>query len=101
MLEFTLREAFQKTHIIAMVEEIQDEIKEKFGVSVENIENPDIYWHNAYKVKIERAVPEIGYDVPFEFVDEKPPRGRNFYYLRVSQLNGQMAWSSPIWVYCS
>jgi len=101
MLEFTLREAFQKTHIIAMVEEIQDEIKEKFGVSVENIENPDIYWHNAYKVKIERAVPEVGYDVPFEFVDEKPPRGRNFYYLRVSQLNGQMAWSSPIWVYCS
>ncbi|MCK4308344.1 DUF3604 domain-containing protein, partial [candidate division WOR-3 bacterium] len=24
--------------------------------------------------------------------------GRSFYYLRVSQLNGQYAWSSPIWV---
>ena len=24
--------------------------------------------------------------------------GRNYYYLRITQINGQMAWSSPIWI---
>lgn len=98
ILEFTLREALQKTHILAMVEEVQRDIEAKFGVKPNEVENPDIYWHNAYKIKVERAVPEVGYNVPFEFIDDNPPKGKNFYYIRVSQLNGQMAWSSPIWV---
>ena len=34
----------------------------------------------------------------FDYRDEAAPSGRNFDYVRVSQLNGQMAWSSPIWV---
>ncbi len=31
-------------------------------------------------------------------LDDAPPPGEHFYYLRVSQDNGERAWSTPIWV---
>ncbi|MCL4425739.1 MAG: DUF3604 domain-containing protein, partial [Firmicutes bacterium] len=34
-------------------------------------------------------------------VDETPPPGLHFYYLRVRQGDGEMAWSSPVWVVVS
>ena len=37
-------------------------------------------------------------DVEFTFVDGDPSRGENYYYVRVQQVDGQIAWSSPIWV---
>ncbi|MEM1294939.1 MAG: hypothetical protein AAGH89_06205 [Verrucomicrobiota bacterium] len=32
------------------------------------------------------------------FVDENPVSGENRYYLRVEQVDGNMGWTSPIWV---
>jgi hypothetical protein len=32
------------------------------------------------------------------FTDESPASGENRYYLRVEQKDGNMAWSSPVWV---
>ena len=37
-------------------------------------------------------------DVSFEFSDAEPTPGENYYYVRVQQDDGQIAWSSPIWV---
>ena len=37
-------------------------------------------------------------DVSFSFVDEEPVSGEVHYYVRVQQADGQIAWSSPIWV---
>ena len=37
-------------------------------------------------------------DVNFEYVDEAPPAGEAYYYLRVIQSDGEMAWGSPAWV---
>ena len=37
-------------------------------------------------------------EVTFRFVDTQPPSGEQHYYVRVQQADGQMAWSSPIWV---
>ncbi len=34
----------------------------------------------------------------FTFRDNDPPPGESYYYVRVDQANGQLAWSSPIWV---
>ncbi len=34
----------------------------------------------------------------FEFTDRNPPPGESWYYARVMQEDGQIAWSSPIWV---
>jgi len=51
-------------------------------------------------------------DVAFEWTDEEPldevnlpptlycDRPFTFYYLRVTQADGEMAWASPIWVLC-
>jgi hypothetical protein len=37
-------------------------------------------------------------DVAFEFMDSDPAPGESYYYIRVTQVDDQMAWSSPIWV---
>ena len=33
-----------------------------------------------------------------EFADQTPPAGRTYYYVRVQQMDRNLAWSSPIWV---
>ncbi len=97
--QFTAREALSRGRIVAFVEEAQARAKEVFGLNPEDIENPrDSFWHNAHKIKIHRAVPESAYCKTVEFVDDDPPQGWSWYYLRISQVNGQMAWSSPIFV---
>ena len=39
-------------------------------------------------------------EIRFEWEDSAPPQSDkiNYYYVRVTQQNGQMAWSSPIWL---
>jgi hypothetical protein len=34
----------------------------------------------------------------FTYVDNAPPQGESWYYVRVAQLDRNLAWSSPIWV---
>ncbi len=40
----------------------------------------------------------IGESVHLEFADSDAPDGGCYYYVRVSQVDGEMAWSSPVWV---
>ncbi|MDQ6700375.1 MAG: hypothetical protein M3Z36_09330, partial [Acidobacteriota bacterium] len=37
-------------------------------------------------------------NVDFAYVDQSPRPGESYYYLRVMQLDGNLAWSSPIWI---
>jgi hypothetical protein len=37
-------------------------------------------------------------EVTFEYMDPNPGSGETYYYVRVIQVDDQMAWSSPIWV---
>jgi hypothetical protein len=37
-------------------------------------------------------------DVHFEYADEAPPAGEAYYYVRLIQSDGEMAWGSPAWV---
>jgi len=96
----TLAEALAGSQVTGFMDEAKAEIQERFLLRPEEIENPDAFWHNGYKVKVHTAIPEAGYTAVVEWVDEDAPPGLNWYYVRVSQLNGQMAWSSPIWVEC-
>jgi hypothetical protein len=34
----------------------------------------------------------------FEYVDNEAGKGAHWYYVRVEQANGELAWSSPIWI---
>ncbi len=37
-------------------------------------------------------------EVSFTYIDNQPQPGDSYYYVRVIQVDDQMAWSSPIWV---
>ncbi len=95
---FTLEELLKRGMVIALKEEAMRMISQQFNLSPEDIENPDVYWHHAWKVKVHRAIPQEAYHVKIRFKDKSLRDGRNYYYLRVTQANGQMAWSSPIWI---
>ena len=49
-------------------------------------------------IRIHRLVFEEHYKTAFTLSDAGEKGGADWYYLRVKQANGQMAWSSPIWV---
>jgi hypothetical protein len=42
--------------------------------------------------------PGNGPDLQFEYAKTEPPKETDFYYLRVIQTDGEMAWSSPVWI---
>ena len=37
-------------------------------------------------------------ELEFSYVDNDPPAGESWYYIRVEQENGELAWASPVWV---
>ncbi|MCL5745554.1 MAG: hypothetical protein M1541_16790, partial [Acidobacteria bacterium] len=37
-------------------------------------------------------------DFEFEYIDKSPKPGENYYYVRVMQQDGNLAWSSPVWI---
>jgi hypothetical protein len=40
--------------------------------------------------------------VTLEYTDEKPKTGQTaLYYVRLEQTDGEVAWSSPVWITCT
>jgi hypothetical protein len=39
-----------------------------------------------------------GWEMNFEYGKTEPPRDTDYYYIRAIQKDGEMAWSSPIWI---
>ena len=63
-------------------------------------ENKSVYPFGAYAgaFYLSRAVAEPHFHVALNWDDAASQGPRDYYYIRVFQKNGQMAWSSPIWV---
>ena len=97
-VQFTLGEALARTQLWADLEGIQREVGQRFAMTPQEIENPDVYYHNAYKLRVVQAVPQAAFETAIELVDPDSPAGESSYYLRVSETNGQAAWTSPVWV---
>jgi hypothetical protein len=38
-----------------------------------------------------------GREAELTFTDREPLEGRSYYYVRVLQADGEIAWSSPVW----
>jgi hypothetical protein len=48
---------------------------------------------------LKRFVPDTkSPDFAANFTDDGPVEGENRYYLRVEQADGNMGWTSPVWV---
>ena len=50
------------------------------------------------EVDIRRFTPKETPDFDVTFTDEEPIVGENRYYVRVEQVDGNMGWTSPVWV---
>ncbi|MGD9496720.1 MAG: DUF3604 domain-containing protein [Armatimonadota bacterium] len=96
---FTPAEAMRRTGLIVYDHESRERITAQFGPQ-EGLWDDlrDAIYHNAHIIKRHLAIPHTGYTAAIEVEQEGFAPGRNYLYLRVSQLNGQYAWSSPIWI---
>ena len=97
-IDRTIGELRRGPQLIPMLEESKQRARDTFGVEPETVENPDSYFHNARKIKLHRAVPENAWKVEHTFGDLELDEGTNSFYVRVTQTNGQVAWSSPVWI---
>lgn len=92
------RDARRGSHLFRLLGDSAERIRRTFGLAVSDLENVDPLHFNAHKLKVHLAIPEAAFRVSTRFRDRRPPKGRNWYYVRVTQTNGQMAWSSPVWL---
>ena len=92
----TVKELCKGAYVIPHPEEARREVERKYGLTQYENQNQKEY-ANSYKTLMHKGVPEPGYTLTYQFQDN-PPAGENYYYVRVSQNNGQMAWSSPVWI---
>ena len=97
-LEPTIGELLRGATLVPLLDESKQRIEGVFGLAEAEVTNPDVFFHNARKIKVHKAIPESGYRVRHVFRRVRLNPGRNYLYVRVAQLNGQLAWSSPVWV---
>ncbi|OGS20665.1 MAG: hypothetical protein A2252_00780 [Elusimicrobia bacterium RIFOXYA2_FULL_39_19] len=95
---FALKEIENETKLFHYDNNIAQGFKKYFNVEKSELKNPDTFFHNAEKVKIGQAYPESAYIKEVVFKNLPVNKGRNYYYIRASQIDGQMAWSSPVWM---
>ncbi len=86
----------QKSHLFGFLNEAKELVEERWGIK--SYYRNDPFWHAAYKVKIHRGIPEIGYKVNFNWVSEEKVKDEDFFWVKVIQRDGNTAWSSPIWI---
>ena len=93
-----LQDLLFQSRLVPLMDEVQTMVQEQFGVGPQAVSNPDAYYQNARKFVVHRAAPSASYEISHVFRDVQPAAGGSSFYVRVIQANGQMAWSSPIWV---
>lgn len=97
-IQLPLSIARKRTHVFALLEESYARLENEFELSSDDIENPDIVYHNSRKIKVHTASPRADRVAEVVFSDLPIEGDQNYYYIRAAQVNGQYAWSSPIWI---
>ena len=75
-----------------MDKEVHDLINDRYGFN--EYYRTDPWWHNAYKVKVGEAIPEMAYTCDVNL--SMDTNSLNALRVRVWEKNGSAAWSSPI-----
>ena len=77
-------------------------VKMKFSKTLSELEkSSDIIFTGAFtteSILFHRLVFANNYQTQFRFKDKQHGETADWYYLRVAQTNGSLAWSSPIWI---
>ncbi|WP_261793435.1 DUF3604 domain-containing protein [Fusobacterium varium] len=92
--KFEVKELFESSRLIPLLEEAEDLLKENFNFT--EYYRTDPWWHNAYKIKLSKAVPVSGYTRRIEKTIDTTNISN--VRVRVWQKDGGAAWSSPIFV---
>ena len=94
---YTVAEILEGSKLNGFVEEAVELAKERFGFS--EYYRTDPFWHNAYKFKINQGFPEIAYKKQISYTfDGLKTDNKDFFMVKIHQKNGEVAWSSPVWV---
>jgi hypothetical protein len=97
-IEVPLSTARTESRVVAFLDESWERIGDQFDLAHDDIENPDPVYHNARKVRVSRAAPQAACTADVTFDELPVTDGLDYYYVRAAQVDGQYAWSSPIWV---
>jgi hypothetical protein len=73
-------------------------IERTLGELAEHSETEFIGDFTTENVQIDRLVLPESYEASMQVEDEGSGEKTDYYYVRVTQANGQMAWTSPVWV---
>lgn len=90
----SVREMFEGSRVFALWDEVRKLTKETWGDITHYRDDP--WWHNAYKFRVGKAYPEASYKVDFKRSISMTQDGN--LRLRVWQKNGDVAWTSPVFV---
>lgn len=90
-----VREILEDTDVIAFCDEARELVRQRYGL--EEFYRSDPFYHNAYKVRIMRGTPLAGYNAHCKFT-VPVEAGDRYYLVKVYQRNGELAWSSPVFI---
>jgi len=97
-IETSLAKARSESKVVAFLDESWERLAERFDLEPDDVENPDLVYHNARKVRVSRAAPRTACRANITFDGLPVTDGLDYYYVRAAQVDGQFAWTSPIWV---
>ena len=97
-VETTLGDAMARSRVVDFIDEAERFAEDKFEIDPARLPRRDRLYFLGHKVKLHRAIPDAGLDAELTHTDAEPPAGENHYRVRVTQRNGNVAWSSPVWV---
>ncbi|MHC4298217.1 MAG: DUF3604 domain-containing protein [Planctomycetota bacterium] len=83
---------------MAMTEPAQMDFTKSLGQLAESSDVKFTGPFTSESVLLPRITFAENYKGEFEFTDKRTPEKTDWYYVRVVQSNGSLAWSSPIWV---
>jgi len=97
-ISFNLVDALARSRLEVYADEAAGFVRKEFGLELDEIPDPERLEFISPKLKIGRACSREAYKTTVTLTDEDAAPGVHYYYVRVFQVNGQAAWSSPIWV---
>lgn len=91
-----IRTLLEKAVLEAKEDEVRELLKDRFQFNEYYREDP--WWHNAYKFKLHKACPQKGYTAEYKYEFDSLKSDEDNILVKVTQKNGDVAWSSPIWI---
>jgi hypothetical protein len=92
--ELPVKDILENGRLIPLLDEAHELIKERYGL--EEYYRQDSWWHNCYKIKLHKGIPEDAYTRTIERTIDMT--GYHQVRCRIWQKNGGIAWSSPIFI---